>query len=68
MATFKSTLNASKGIEPGLEARSLNIEEEKVKWAAEFGEKDAEDLAKFVHEAMPDYEYLLKRRVRGDQK
>lgn len=68
MATFKSTLNASKGIKPGLEARSLNIEEEKVKWAAEFGEKDAEDLAKFVYEAMPDYEYLLERRVRGDQK
>jgi hypothetical protein len=65
MAAFLSTINGSKGIKPGLEARCLDIETEKAKWVAEFGEQDAKDLAKFVYDAMPDYEYLLEQRVRG---
>lgn len=67
MAAFLSTLIASKGIKPGLEARCLDIEAEKAKWIAEFGEKDGTDLAQFVYDAMPDYEYLLKQRVTGTQ-
>lgn len=64
-AAFLSTLIASKGIKPGLEARSCDIEAEKVKWIDEFGEQDGEDLAKAVYDALPDYEYLLERRVTG---
>lgn len=64
---FLSTLNASKGIKSGLQARDLDIETEKTKWVEEFGQQDADDLAKTVYEAMPDYEYLLKRRVKGSQ-
>lgn len=67
MAAFLSTICASKGIKPGLEARCLDIEAEKAKWVAEFGEKDGEDLARSVYDAMPDYEYLLKQRVTGTQ-
>lgn len=66
-AAFLSTIYASNGIKPGLEARCLDIETEKAKWIAEFGEQDGESLAKFVYDAMPDYEYLLKQRVRGVQ-
>ncbi|KAJ8110781.1 hypothetical protein OPT61_g6455 [Boeremia exigua] len=62
-AVFLSTLNASTGIIPSLAACSLNFETEKAKWKAEFGEEDGEDLAKFVLDAMPDYEYLLSRRT-----
>jgi hypothetical protein len=40
---------------------------EKVKWLAEFGEEDGEIMAKYVHDAMPDYEYLLEQRVRGSK-
>ncbi|KAM0712503.1 hypothetical protein Q7P37_011600 [Cladosporium fusiforme] len=64
-AAFLSTINGSNGIKKGLDARNIDVEEEKVKWAAEFGEEDAEDMAKFVYDAIPDYEYLLKRRVKG---
>lgn len=66
-AAFLSTINASQGIKKGLDAKSIDIEQEKIKWQAEFGEEDAEDMARFVYDAMPDYEYLLKRRVRGAQ-
>lgn len=64
-APFLSTIYASNGIKPGLEAGGLDIETEKVKWIKEFGGKDAETLAKYVYDAMPDYEYLLRQRVKG---
>lgn len=66
-AAFLSTINASQGIKKGLDARSIDVEAERVKWTQEWGERDAEDMARLVYEAMPDYEYLLKRRVRGVQ-
>lgn len=62
-AHFLSTINASKGILPGLAARGLDLEVEKGKWKAEFGETDGEDLAQFVADAMADYNYLLSRRT-----
>jgi hypothetical protein len=66
MARFLSTINASKGIKPGLEAKGKSLEEEKGKWVVEFGEEDAEDLARFVKEAEGDYEYLWERRTTGE--
>jgi len=60
-----STIYASKGIVKGLDARNLDIETEMVKWKAEFGDEDAEGLAKYVYAAMLDYEYLLSRRTRA---
>lgn len=62
-AAFVSTVYASNGIIPSLSSRGLDIEKEKEKWRAEFGEEDAEDLAKLVVDAMPDYDYLLSRRT-----
>jgi len=63
-----STIYASTGIIKGLDARSLDIEAEKVKWKAEWGEEESEGMAKLVYNAMPDYEYLLSRRVRSASK
>lgn len=62
-AVFLSTINSSKGIIPGLAARGLDFDSEKTKWKAEFGEEDGEDLAKFVLDALPDYNYLLAQRT-----
>ncbi|KAF3029602.1 hypothetical protein E8E12_000742 [Didymella heteroderae] len=62
-AVFLSTINASKGIIPGLAARGLDFELEKTKWKTEFGDEDGEDIAKFVLDAMPDYVYLLNERT-----
>jgi len=64
-AVFLSTIAASTGIKPGLEARGVDFEAEKAKWVEEFGEKDAADLTKAVEAAMPDYEYLLSHRVKS---
>lgn len=62
-AVFLSTISASKGIIPNLAARGLDFEVEKAKWKAEFGEEDGEDLARFVLDAMSDYNYLLSQRT-----
>lgn len=62
-AIFLSTVYASKGIIPSLAARGLDLETEKIKWKVEFGDEDGENLAKFVLDAMPDYEYLLSHRT-----
>jgi hypothetical protein len=66
MARFLSTINASKGIKKGLEAKGKSLEEEKKKWTQEWNEQDAEDLAKFVRDAEADYEFLWKRRTMGE--
>ncbi|CAN9432057.1 unnamed protein product [Alternaria sp. RS040] len=66
MARFLSTINASKGIKPGLGAKGKTLEAEKKKWVEEWGEEDAEDMARFVSEALPDYEYLHSRRTVGE--
>ncbi|KAH8708473.1 hypothetical protein GQ44DRAFT_743150 [Phaeosphaeriaceae sp. PMI808] len=65
-AVFLSTIYSSKGIVKGRDARNLDIEAEKVKWKAEFGDDTAEVLAQFVYDAMPDYEYLRSRRTRSN--
>ncbi|KAB2099837.1 hypothetical protein AG0111_0g11859 [Alternaria gaisen] len=66
MARFLSTINASKGIKPGLGAKGKTLEAEKKKWVEEWGEEDAEDMARFVSDALPDYEYLHSRRTVGE--
>jgi hypothetical protein len=66
LARFKSTINASKGIIKGMDARSLDIEAERMKWTAEWGEKEAGNLERYVKDAMSDYNYLLSHRTRGE--
>jgi hypothetical protein len=66
MARFLSTINASKGILPGLAAKGLDLQVEKEKWKMEFSDEDGEALARFVGDAIGDYEYLVARRTRGE--
>ncbi|KAK3691216.1 hypothetical protein LTR37_018804 [Vermiconidia calcicola] len=61
-----STIRQSRGILPGLGSQGYSVETELPKWREEFGEEDAEVLAKHVRDAMPDYDYLHCRRVRCD--
>jgi hypothetical protein len=60
---FTARINASKGIIEGLDARSLDVEMEMKKWVNEWGEDEAESLARYVEGAMGDYEYLKGKRV-----
>jgi len=64
-ATFLATIRTSNGILPGMDSQKLDIEEERTKWKAEFGEEEGEYLARKVYAAMPDYEYLLARRTQA---
>lgn len=64
-AAFLSTIKSSNGILPGMGSQGLDIEEERMKWKAEFGEEEGEYLTKMVYDAMPDYEYLLARRTQA---
>ena len=68
ISRFLSTINASKGILPGLTAEGLDIEAEKKKWVDEFGKEAGEALARKVDESMADYEYLRERRTTGGAK
>ena len=58
------TLMGSTGIESDKLSRGLTIEGEMSKWVEEFGEEQAEILAKRVRDALPDYKYLVSRRVK----
>lgn len=62
---FLATINGSKGIIKGMDASNLDIEAEKVKWRAEFGNDAGEAIARYVADAMTDYEYLRSRRTRS---
>jgi hypothetical protein len=64
-ASFLSTINTSKGILKGLDSGNLDIEAEKSKWKAEFGNETGEEMAEFVYKAMPDYEYMLSQPNRA---
>jgi hypothetical protein len=64
-AAFLTTIYGSKGIVKGLDAKNLDIEVEKAKWKAEFGGDNGEHIAKYVYDAMPDYEYMMTQRTRS---
>lgn len=67
MSRFLSTLANSKGIVKGLDAKGKTIESEMEKWVREWGAEDAEEMARLVRSAMPDYEYLYSRRTKAAQ-
>lgn len=62
---FVSRINASTTIIKGLDAEQLDVAVEKAKWVHQFGEDVAEDLAKLVEDAMPDYKYLWSQRTQS---
>lgn len=60
-----SSLEASKGIVKDKAPATVDIEAEAEKWRGEFGDEAAGLIERAVWDAMPDYEYLKERRVRG---
>lgn len=60
-----STLDASTTIVPGKTATRLNIDEEAKKWRVEFGMEEGDRIEVLVRAAMPDYEYMKRRRLRS---
>lgn len=67
-ARFLSTLSNSTGIVKGLDAQGKTVESEMEKWVAEWGKENAEEMARLVREAMPDYEYLWSKRTKAGGK
>ncbi|KAK7398689.1 hypothetical protein QQX98_011931 [Neonectria punicea] len=59
-----STINATDRIDNSKVAGDVNIDEEAVKWRAEFGEEGGRRLEHWVRNAMPDYHFLYTRRLR----
>ena len=62
-----SSINASTTIDQSKVAGKVDIDQEVVKWKAEFGEEGAQKLERWVRDAMPDYEFLHSRRLRLEQ-
>ncbi|OJJ99121.1 hypothetical protein ASPACDRAFT_52597 [Aspergillus aculeatus ATCC 16872] len=60
-----STLEGSSGVMKEKTPAAVDVRAEVKKWRAEFGEEVAAMLERAVEEAMPDYEFLRGRRVRG---
>lgn len=60
-----STLRGSSGIVLEKVSTNINIDTEAKKWRVEFGDKVGRHMEKAVRDAMPDYEYMKERRIRG---
>lgn len=58
------TLDLSTGIMKEKIIKDVNIDDEVPKWIEEFGEVDGKRMEKWVRDAMPDYEFLMARRLR----
>lgn len=59
-----STVSESTGVIKGKAANGLDIDVEAKKWKEEFGEEDGSMIEGYVRRTMPDYEYLLEKRLR----
>ncbi|KAI9924674.1 hypothetical protein ASPWEDRAFT_40764 [Aspergillus wentii DTO 134E9] len=60
-----STLRESSGVVKSKAPDTVDIEAEAKKWKEEFGEEMGAMIEKAVWDAMPDYEYLLTKRVQA---
>ena len=63
---FLGTLNSSTGIlKSGVRDVDVDLEKEKEKWIAEFGEEEAKGILALVEGNMEDYYYLRDQRLTG---
>lgn len=58
------TINASKGVIESKAALGLDLDVKAQEWKEEFGDKEGLRLERLVREAMPDYEFMLSRKLR----
>jgi hypothetical protein len=62
---FRTTLDSSTRIIATKAAGDIDIDEEVKKWKEEFGEEIGDMIEKYVRDAIPDYEFLKSKRLRG---
>lgn len=60
---FCRVANESTGVIKDKAPMTIDIEEEKLKWIAEFGCHVAAIISDCVEDAIPDYEYLMSKRL-----
>ncbi|PYH75892.1 hypothetical protein BO82DRAFT_359663 [Aspergillus uvarum CBS 121591] len=65
-AVMLATLNRSTSLLKDRTPAFVDVGAEKVKWEDEFGSRVAQQMGRWVEDAMPDYEYLWRRRLRVD--
>jgi hypothetical protein len=58
-----TTINASAGIVEGKTSAGLDLDTKISQWKVEFGEETGIHLEKLVRDAMPDYEFMLSRKL-----
>jgi hypothetical protein len=58
-----TTINASAGIVEGKTSAGLDLDTKISQWKVEFGEEVGIQLEELVRDAMPDYEFMLSRKV-----
>lgn len=58
-----TTISASAGIVEGKTSAGMDLDTKMSQWKVEFGEEEGIKLDKLVRAAMPDYEYMLSRKL-----
>ncbi|KAE9364026.1 hypothetical protein N431DRAFT_448566 [Stipitochalara longipes BDJ] len=58
------TINASTGVIESKAGLGLDLDTKAQEWKEEFGEEEGKKLEKLVREAMPDYEFMLSRKLK----
>lgn len=63
ISQMTATINASVGIVEGKTWAGMDLDTKLRQWKMEFGEKEGIKLDKLVRDSMPDYEYMLSRKL-----
>ncbi|KAM0345013.1 hypothetical protein ACHAPU_006896 [Fusarium lateritium] len=62
-----SSINASTTIDQSKVAGNMDINQEAIKWASEFGEEGGRNLERWVRDALVDYNFLHSKRLRLEE-
>jgi hypothetical protein len=57
------TINASAGVIESKAWAGLDLDTKAQEWRVEFGEEEGMKIEKLVRDAMPDYEFMLSRKL-----
>jgi hypothetical protein len=64
VSQMTTTISASAGIFEGKIWAGMDLDTKISQWKVEFGEEEGIKLDKLVRDAMPDYEYMLSRKLK----
>lgn len=63
ISKLTTTINGSAGVLKEKAWVGLNLDTKAQEWRVEFGEEEGRRIEKLVGEAMPDYEFMLSRKL-----